>query len=60
MVNRLYYNGKILGALFNILIRFPELRFCQLLNILELNKDNFYEEPDKTLQRIYKSNFFKD
>lgn len=60
MVKRLYYNGRVLGALFNILVRFPELRFCQLLSILELDKDNFYEEPDKTLRRIYESDFFKN
>jgi len=60
MVDRSYYNGKILGTLYSILDKHPDLRFCQLLSILDLDKDNFYEEPDKTLQRIYGSHFFKN
>jgi len=60
MVDRLIYNCKILSELGKIIISHPYLRFCQILAILGLDKDNFYEEPDETLQRIYKSNFLKD
>lgn len=52
MVNRRKYNFKIIVKLVKIMIKHPELRFCQILSILELDKDNFYEEPDKTLSRI--------
>lgn len=46
------YNFKIIVELIKIIIKHPELRFCQILSILELDKDNFYEEPDRTLSRI--------
>ena len=52
MVDRSKYNFKIITELTKIVSRHPDLRFCQILSILELDKDNFYEEPDKTLERI--------
>ena len=55
MVNRRKYNFKIIVELIKIIIIHPGLRFCQILSILELDKDNFYEEPDKTLSRIRSS-----
>lgn len=55
MVNRRKYNFKIIVELIKIMIKRPELRFCQILSILELDRDNFYEEPDKTLSRIRSS-----
>lgn len=55
MVNRRKYNFKIIVELTKIMIKHPELRFCQILSILELDKDNFYEEPDRTLSRIRSS-----
>ena len=58
MVNRSYYNGLIILALLKIMRRYPDLRFCQILTILGLDRDNFYEEPDKTLERIYANRTF--
>lgn len=52
MVNRRKYNFKIIVELIKVIIVHPDLRFCQILSILELDRDNFYEEPDKTLSRI--------
>lgn len=60
MVNRKKYNLLIVWELMTIIVKHPDLRFCQILSILELDKDNFYEEPDKTLQSIHDSNFFKN
>lgn len=37
--------------MFKIFLKY-DLRFCQLLSILGLDSDNFYEEPDKTFKRI--------
>ena len=59
MVDRSYYNGKILEALFDVLSKHPELRFCQLLTILDLDKDRFYEEPDKTYRKIIENRIFQ-
>lgn len=52
MVNRKKYNLLIVWELTIIIVKHPNLRFCQILSILELDKDNFYEEPDKTLVKI--------
>jgi len=52
MVNRRKYNLRIIVVLLKIIFKYPELRFCQILSNLGLDKDNFYEEPDKTLKRI--------
>lgn len=60
MVNRKKYNLLIVWELMTIIVKYPDLRFCQILSILELDKDNFNEEPDKTLEKIYASNFFKN
>ena len=59
MVNRAYYNGLILGTLLKIMRKFPDLRFGQILSNLELTEDLFYEEPDKTLERIQNSKLYK-
>lgn len=59
MVNRAYYNGLILGTLLKIMRKYPDMRFGQLLSNLELTEDLFYEEPDKTLERIHNSELYK-
>lgn len=58
MVNRRKYNLKIVVELIKIIVRNPELRFCQILSILELDKDNFYEEPDKTWKKVLENRTF--
>lgn len=55
-LKRKWDNCKILWSMFRILLKY-DLRFCQLLSILRLDSDNFYEEPDKTLRRIRDYNF---
>lgn len=50
-LKRRWNNCKILWEMFKIFLKY-DLRFCQLLSILGLDSDNFYEEPDKTLKRI--------
>ena len=52
MINRLEYNIKILNRLQFLLYTFSDWRFTQLLSNLGLDKDRFYEEPDKTLETI--------
>ena len=58
-INRLAYNLRIVYAIANIIYRNPDLRFCQILNILELDRDKFYEEPNITLDKIYANRIFK-
>ena len=53
-MSRLEYNYKILYRLTYLISRFPDWRFTQLLSNLGLDKDRFYEEPDKTLELIDK------
>lgn len=66
-MDRLKYNKKILEILEEYLVSNPEIRFIQALwnlkiidrepiwNPGEVNPpiDRFYEEPDKTLDRIH-------
>jgi len=54
MINREKYNLLIINRLLCILAIFPDWRFTQLLSNLGLDKDRFYEEPDKTLELIDK------
>lgn len=55
MVDRQHWNFKIIILLGRIITKYPELRFCQILSILGLDKDNFYEEPDETWKKISES-----
>jgi len=55
MVDRQHWNFKIIILLGRIIAKYPELRFCQILSILGLDKDNFYEEPDETWKKISES-----
>lgn len=54
MINREKYNLLIINRLLCILSIFPDWRFTQLLSNLGLDKDRFYEEPNKTLELIDK------
>ena len=47
-------NLEIISLLNNIVEKHPELRFCQILTILNLNKDKFYEESVDTLKELKK------
>lgn len=58
-INRLVYNLKIIKALTSIILIHKDLRFCQILTILELDRDKFYEEPNITLDKIYASRIYK-
>lgn len=54
MINRQEYNKKILSILTEEINKSPELRFIQILWFLNIvdNTDRFYEEPNKTLEKI--------
>ena len=47
-------NLEIISLLSNIVEKHPELRFYQILEILNLNKDKFYEESVDTLKELKK------
>lgn len=47
-------NLEIISLLSNIVEKHSELRFCQILAILNLNKDKFYEESVDTLKELKK------
>ena len=47
-------NLEIISLLNNIVEKHPELRFCQILEILNLDKDKFYEESVDTLKELKK------
>lgn len=47
-------NLEIINLLSKIVNENPELRFCQILTILELDRDKFYEESTDTLHHIKK------
>lgn len=47
-------NLEIISLLSNIVENHPELRFCQILTILNLDKDKFYEESVDTLEELKK------
>ena len=52
--SRLRNNLQILTLLAKFMGTREDLRFCQVLNILGLDKDRFYEEPQDTLQLLEK------
>ena len=47
-------NLEIISLLNNIVEKHQELRFCQILTILNLDKDKFYEESIDTLKELKK------
>jgi hypothetical protein len=52
MDDRVVYNQKIIDEIQKILDTHRYLRFTQLLSILKLNEDRFYEEPRETYHKI--------
>lgn len=53
ILERKKYNAGIIAGIIKLLEESPGLRFCQLLSILGLGKDeNFNEEPWDTLKRL--------
>lgn len=52
MDDRVVYNQKIMDEIQKILDTHRYLRFTQLLSILKLNEDRFYEEPRETYHKI--------
>ena len=52
MVDRKFWNWKILILIGRLICKHPYLRFCQILSILELDKDRFYEESDETYNKL--------
>lgn len=47
-------NLEIVSLLSKIVEKHPELRFCQILTILNLDKDRFYEESVDTFKELKK------
>jgi hypothetical protein len=45
-------NLNILQDIKFIIEQYPDLRFTQILSILNLDKDNFYEESVVTLNKV--------
>jgi hypothetical protein len=45
-------NKEIVEILNKIVEDYPEMRFCQILTILSLDRDRFYEESCDTLKKI--------
>ena len=48
-------NLNIINALTHIVNEHPELRFTQILTILKLDTDRFFEEPWVTLEKVYET-----
>ena len=57
MINRQKYNSEILNKLQDFLKEHPDFRFIQALWALNIvyREDRFYEEPDKTLDKVSKT-----
>ena len=52
MSNRQEINLKILNQLKQYIEKYPDIRFCQLLYMLNFyNEDKFYEESKITLEK---------
>ena len=50
---RAYYNAEIIKLLKEYLDgKGSQLRFCQLISILNQDEDYFYEEPEQTVARF--------
>jgi hypothetical protein len=53
MKNRFEINIEILEYMQKVFLKYPELRFSQVLSICNIEGDrDFYEEPDITLQKL--------
>lgn len=54
VTKRLSKNIEILNLLSEHLMKYPDLRFSQLMWCLDNGEDHFYEEPEETLRRYKK------
>lgn len=53
MVKRKIFNLKILILLFKLVLKYPDIRFNQLLFNLDLGLEKYYnEESERTLTRV--------
>jgi hypothetical protein len=53
MVKRKIFNLQILALLFKLVLKYPDIRFNQLLFNLDLGAEKYYnEEPERTLYRL--------
>lgn len=52
--DRIKYNSAIIKLIENYLSKYPDLRFNQLMYILNGTDDFFNEEPKQTYSRFYK------
>jgi hypothetical protein len=53
MVKRKFYNLEILAILFKMVMKYPDIRFNQLLFNLDLGAEKYYnEESERTLYRL--------
>jgi hypothetical protein len=50
--SRQQYNYKCLEKIKEIIERYPDWRFCQILSNIGLDQDRFYEESVDTFNRI--------
>lgn len=55
--DRTMYNQRIIELLLQFIKQYPDIRFEQMLEILEKGapKDTFYEEPQVTYERMAKN-----
>lgn len=55
--NRFRNNNKVHEEVGKAITAFPDLRYCQILRNLDIinEKDNFYEEPDETYNKVVMS-----
>lgn len=52
IMTRLEINFRIVKCLSEIIGRYPDLRFGQILSNIGMPEDPFYEEPSVTLKRL--------
>lgn len=53
MVKRKVFNLQILALLFKLVLKYPDIRFNQLLFNLDLGSEKYYnEESERTFARI--------
>lgn len=45
-------NDEIMAIISSVMSKYPDLRFMQVLYLLDITKVSFYEAPEKTLTRI--------
>lgn len=60
--NREFYNTQIIHILKQLIDKYPQLRFHQLLQICDIEeiKDLFYEESSETYRKLIASKIVKE